>query len=453
MNILICTDIFRNGGLETHILTFSKYLYDNGFKLFLSTDGLSKKYLKGYKILFKDILYLQDIYDLDLSDFVKASNKIADFITKENIDAVICHPFGTFVYAVNASIKTNRPYFLVFHGPTSVNPSYASHFQKYYDLWFKQILLPKASHSFFVSYEVGDLLKEKSNFSNKKMSLLLNPVSVFSTPKILKNQQQYIFFASRIDKDKYDSIISSVMFFTNKILPSFPDLKLYIAGDGSMLDELKNFILKENLSKKVKLVGFLSYPDMMSMITNSKLVMGMGRVCLESILLRKRVILAGYDGLKGLVGMSNIEAIGKSNFSGRGIENCKENSLYLQISPVLRNKKDLEISKLYKYVKKHYGVSEVGGNFISTIRTSINNRTTFYTESDIIDTEIAFSYPTLIQKEEELREMERHKVLLEKKIFDNTKELENIKNSRGWKLISKIRKIRSQFFRENRKRV
>jgi len=446
MNILVCTDIFRNGGLETHIITFAKHFRENGHKIFLSTDGLSRGYLQSYKSIFKDILFLQDSFNWDWADFVNISEKIADYIIKNKIDAVICHPFGAFVYAVHACIKTNCPYFPVFHGPASVNPSYPLYFKEFYDLWLEHITLPKAAHSFAVSNETIELLKSKANSIASKTSLLLNPVTVFSKPKLSNSKQEYIFFASRIDNDKYNSIISSILFFEEKIVPEFPNLKLYIAGEGSKLDDLARFILEKNLKEKVRLLGFMSYPEMMSMISNAKLIIGMGRVCLEAIILKKRVILAGYDGLKDLVTISNIKSYGKNNFSGRGVKNSRMNSLYLKIQPILIEKKDSEFLKLYKYVNDNYGVSIVGDNLIKIMNNVLKLKVKFYTDTDLAEEEILFSFCELNKKMIESKKIKNDIIDTREKLLLKEAEIKNIKDSKSWKIVMRIRQI-VKFFR------
>lgn len=373
MRILFCVDIFRNGGLETNIITFARYLIENGDEVFLCTDKESYEYSTYYTNIFKKIFYLNDTSFTTFNSLRLNSENIQALVNSEKIDFLVIHPFNSFLYAVHASILLRKPYVLFFHGPSSVNPDLSGYYKDFFDFWVKNVSIKNSNCNFCVSKEVQLLLKSKYDDIGNKAMILKNPIPDLKKIKSPLNVGEYILLASRIDESKYNSIMNSINFFKSFILENESDLKMYIAGSGNKLDYLHEYVRDCRLEESVKILGFKEYPKLLSLMKGSKIVMGMGRVCLEGIALHKNVILTGYDGIKGFIKDSNIKKIGDENFSGRNMKNVNNKRLMKECRKILKNGDLAEESSLYLYVMDNYHISSIGKKFYKIIVESFNN--------------------------------------------------------------------------------
>tara|TARA_Y100001970_G_scaffold182041_1_gene221545 strand:- start:15522 stop:16661 length:1140 start_codon:yes stop_codon:yes gene_type:complete len=111
--------------------------------------------------------------------------------------------------------------------------------------------------------KIRDILIKKKIFSQEKIEVILDPVvdikQILSQKKIKLDDEiletNYVLAVGRLTKQKnFKFLIKSF----KKLKFNYPNLKLYILGEGEEKLELQKMILKLNLNEDVKLMGFKS---------------------------------------------------------------------------------------------------------------------------------------------------------------------------------------------------
>lgn len=138
---------------------------------------------------------------------------------------------------------------------------------------------------------------------------LKNTVVIYNSFEKLENNKattkDYLFFAGRLTPGKGANLL--VKSFKN-IVKSSPNLKLLIAGDGLLKDEIKSFINKNNLEKNIELLGQISHTQVLSYLKQAKVCIvpsvweePFGRIALEAQLLAVPTIVSNRGGLPEII--------------------------------------------------------------------------------------------------------------------------------------------------------
>ena len=297
MNILIVSENFIKGGLETHISTYYNLIDKRKNKVYFAFAKYEDNgYLKNATI-YKDFKF---DFNSSIDDFISDVDRLISIIKKHKIDVVQVHPFYSFFPALFAAKITNTKLIYTYHGYGSIN--------------FVHAMSDSLLFSFGIEYGVDKIFCVSENVVNHFREFHNN--NVVFMPNIIDEKiytEHEVDFTkrwaliSRLDYDKYPSIIKFL-----KLLPKLDIDFVDIYGSGSMLDECKKFVKKNKLDKKVKFKGFRS--DLFNELKGYTGTIGIGRVTLESLCMNYPSILIGYNKIVGVVDSHIYNDLKRINF-------------------------------------------------------------------------------------------------------------------------------------------
>lgn len=350
-NILIITENFIYGGLETQIAGQVKYLNKNGVKCYL----LCRRFESNLEVPFADIVpgfnFSHDLTCLNLVDLV---NQLTNYIKKNEIELIHAHPFFSFMPAALAAYECNIPMVYTIHGPASIN--FLNHFLNGDIL--NKIFLSDGVDKIF---NVGEYLNAEigSYDSKKKMEVLKNSVdtALFKESKFPDNKKWAL--VSRLDSDKIESILDFL-----KILNKTPIKSMDIYGSGTDFERLKSFLNEQKLENKVNLMG-KSENLHNDLLNNYDGVIGMGRVVIETLSMNLPAILLSYKGIVAAIDEQNIYNYSTFNFSGRGASILNdEEKIASEFYKVYDN---LEKYQLRDIIVKDFNEENIWEYFLETV--------------------------------------------------------------------------------------
>lgn len=316
MKILIVCEKLDTGGVETRILTTSKYWSMMGHLVYVaSAGGRLVTELAQYGVLH---------IVLPLNDNANALENISllrKFVHKESIDILHIHPYSSLVPGVLAAWLEDRPFVLTVHGPRN-NWRWA--------LWkrffvggfidsFLKMAFSRASAVIGISPEVMRYLSQTLFLPSDHTVLIPNGVDTqryHLTP--LPPSPFRFLIASRLDQDKLGSIINAIQFFSYYKRQVENDAVLWIAGEGTAEKTVeKNLqgLIKEYGPNSAKMLG--PQNRLWEIIPQCHGVMGLGRVIIEAGMCGRIPIISWTDGVHGVVSPDNIASFAESNFTGR----------------------------------------------------------------------------------------------------------------------------------------
>lgn len=265
-----------------------------------------------------------------------------------------------------------------------------------------------------------------------------------------------VLLISRFEKDKKNGVINGLKWF-DEYKKINPKAELTIVGDGSQRPKVEEQI--KELKIKCNMLGARN--DIKNIMEQNGIILGIARCMQEAIAMKRIAIITGNDDFQGIITSDNIEKFSYTNF--QDIENGKKNyaEVAKQVNSLKNQNMEEIVDKNYEWL---YANRNIKDNIyevedIETISNPIN-------ELDrneimrILISELQYMH-TWMQKEIDRgwearqktedyylgRENWNDKVLKEKeqelnqyieKYNRTLKELEEIKNSKSWKLFKKL---------------
>ena len=151
-SVLIVTEQFTLGGLETHISGEIKQLSEQGLSVHLAVGtAFEETFLPPCVSSVASGIPFEP--SASAGDLLTAIDRLRNVIRQYSIDAVHVHPFTSIIPAVAAAELEGIPFAITFHGPGSL-----SSFGPTYDFLLKEVILPSAPLIVSVSPEVSRLL-------------------------------------------------------------------------------------------------------------------------------------------------------------------------------------------------------------------------------------------------------------------------------------------------------
>ena len=191
--------------------------------------------------------------------------------------------------------------------------------------------------------------------------------------------------------------------------------------------------------------------DVLNIIKDNDLVIGLDRCILESIVMKKIAIISGYDGIKGIVTPESIDKAANINFSGWKMENQ-------DIDKVVENIADLNENKIKNILEKNYEYAYENLNFNKNIYviTDAKDKNVEIDSKELMERimELQNIYSDVVNKmdndwKEWLKAKEWFNGQIEvrdKKIISKDRQINELKmqlnqiyNSKSWKFINKIK--------------
>ena len=222
-----------------------------------------------------------------------------------------------------------------------------------------------------VAEHLGQSIKEKyQNFPQNKIITIHNGIKINNIHRDKhkgKNKEFTCGILSRLSPEKnIITALKSFKKFTNDVKNS----KLIIAGEGSQLASLKEFVIKENLEKQVSFIGHIKniekFFDKIDLFLHPAIKEPFGLVILEAFNYYTPVIGANSGGLKEII---------KDGFNGYLYNNptCHK-SLYKAMNDYYFNKKDSKdkiINNARKTLEEDFLIKKVENKVTTTISNII----------------------------------------------------------------------------------
>ena len=377
MKILIISENFRTGGLETQVIGFVKHLVKAGHEIYL-VSGLNSRTAPLKRLIGDENIFEVDMNPyLSTSAFSESLYKIISYAKEIDPDVIHLHPFTSLIYGGLASAYLEKPYVVTLHGPASVS-SWGTAYRI-----FLKIILKDAFKVFCVSREVYE--RAKAIIEGANLVLLPNGVDTERFKPAQVDPSGPIAFISRLDSDKLPGIKAFLNLWSG--LSPQERNPVHIFGDGFSLEELKAWVKDELRGESW--IRFMGHRDDLDEAIKAgySAVAGMGRVILEALAMEIPAILVGYDGVKGVVTLENVEDFAKRNFSGRYTPNVDIDELLEGMKKALR-----ERALLRDWVKKKADEGRIVERYLEELRNLPEEKEYFWKEplfSAILDAEDA----------------------------------------------------------------
>lgn len=374
MNILIVSENFLNGGLETQINSTVQSLKGK-INFFFAIKNYNEKW--NFKNVYTGFYFSG--YST-INQFCQDVDKLIQIITENNIDIVHVHPFFSFFPAVFAAKICGKPVAYTYHGIGSYNFTY----QLNDTLLFNMLLDYELDKIFCVSSK-GNKIFENIIFEKNKIVFLPNSINInqFKPAQISNNKSWALI--SRLDDDKINAIEQLI-----KILDIIDIQELHIFGYGSKKEYLEKYLLENNLNNKVFLEG---HSDTLheELSINFNGVIGIGRVIMEAISMDFPTILIGFNKIAGVVDASMYNFIKDKNFTNKYLPNISLDELKEQIQQVYNNTYD---KSFYASFREEYSSQTVSNLYYTELKninySSLLNLDCLYNEIKTINNEEAF---------------------------------------------------------------
>lgn len=296
------------GGIERYTDNLSKQLIKKGYKvIIISSDyNFDKDYIKEEK----NIIYIKiPVFKLFISRYPipKINNeykKIIKYLKKLNIDKIIVNTRFHLTSLVGAKFgyKNNIKVYLIEHGSNhlTIDNKILDFFGEIYEHLLTKYIKKYVSYYYGVSKEACNW---QEHFGIESNGVWYNSINDFSKNYMIKKDDKKIniMYAGRILKQK--GVIELINCF-NKLSKKYKNIYLHIAGDGNLLDKLKN----ENSNKRIKFYGKLDFDKLCELYAYNDIFVyapnwpeGLPTSILEAGLMENSVITSLQGGIKEII--------------------------------------------------------------------------------------------------------------------------------------------------------
>lgn len=291
MRIALLIKKFDFGGAENHVCDLANTLEKHGHTV-LILAGEGKQVIRlNPKIQYIHFRIRELVIPFQL--FV-----LVYYILKNRIEIIHAHQRLPIFMACVIRLITGIPVVATVHGRTK------------YDLrsWFTRRC---TSRIIFVSQKV-QLYSGKYNELQKKTHFIPNGIY----PKNLKvNMIPFrITYISRLDKKHAEVVLMLIKQVIPELVNRFPDISFQIIGTGDYYEQIKSeaFLLNSSDNERCTLPGYVHQLD--DIISSSSIVLGVGRVALESLSLGISVLSVNINHLGDLISTENYQHYRINNF-------------------------------------------------------------------------------------------------------------------------------------------
>jgi glycosyltransferase involved in cell wall biosynthesis len=353
MRILHLVRGFGFGGAENHVRDLANVLDEMGHEVYImARSGKQNDLLnKGVKFIYvrmSDLLAPYQIFS------------VARFVKRHGIEVIHAHQRLPVLIGSMAGKIAGVPVVATVHGHTQ------------YDV--RSPLVRKMIDKFiFVRQSTYDEAKGYGIPSEKSL-LIQNGV------RIIKYEGQRDFYSlcyvSRIDK-RHSQVISLVM---NKVLipffRRFPALKFNIVGDGDHLEEIRS--QADSINRQIGRTAVIIHgymQDVSEIIKKSGLVLGVGRVAIETLACGVTVMSVNQKYFGGLVSTENYSFFRRNNFVAYGMQSTDENMLTGEVQDYFNNIKHWqeEAAILQKQIDEDFNIFKIASSIADLYRDLIND--------------------------------------------------------------------------------
>lgn len=345
-NILVVSEFYSAGGLETQICSQARYLDTQGVKLHLVTSSPSSASARS--------IFSSTVFDLpmhtDAETLLKSSQKLLDLIDELKIDLIHAHPFFSLALALIVAHRKNIPLVATLHGPSSLVAAEETTLS----ILLRKALLQEANMLIAVSPEVKLLAHVAAPCAPV---VIPNAVEFHTVINAVPKHAPWLW-AGRLDQEKtigLRALIAEVLRQKQTVL--------HIYGSGP-----EEFALRQELEEQdpesnwVVLKGWDDH--LADRMWAYSLIAGMGRVLLEGAAAGRPCLLVGYDGIKGIMTPADMAKAAYWNFSGRGLRTISSAAFDEQLRALHEAPQQYS---LYEWVARHHSAERVWQDYLDKI--------------------------------------------------------------------------------------
>lgn len=287
MNILMALSQLEVTGAEVYATALSDELIAGGNNVYIVSDTLTKETQAEYfKIEFNK---------RSLKNRISQVKKLLEIIKEKDIQVVHAHSRASSWSSALACKIAGIPLITTVHGRQPV------HFSR-------KILKGFGDYSLAVCENIRDHLIKDLNVNKEKIEVLRNPIDSIKYSFIEKKSHEgkkIISIIGRLSGPKGD-----VTYKLLELLYRRGDLKVQVIGGKEVPERFKKY------RDKIEFLGYID--DVPKKIAESDLIIGAGRVAVESILSGKPTFAIGEANSIGLIRENKIHRALESNFGDIG---------------------------------------------------------------------------------------------------------------------------------------
>jgi len=317
----------------------SNVLDETGHKVFvMAKSGKQNNLLnKGVRFIY-----------ISMNDFLAPFKVmfVVNFIKKHGIEVIHAHQRLPVFIGCMAGRITGIPVIVTVHGQTQYDVR-----SRLSRKWIDKFIFVRQS-----TFEEA----KRYGIPPEKSILIQNGVRIVNS----QDERDYnsLCYISRIDR-RHSLIISMII---NKVLipifRQFADLKFNIVGDGDHLAVIRSEAesINNQLGRQAVIIhGYI--PDVKEIVQKSGLVLGVGRVAIETLACGVPVLSVNQKYFGGLISRENYSFFRKNNFVAYGMESPDENKLSNELVEYLNNPRHWqeEALRLQKRIDEDFNIFKI----------------------------------------------------------------------------------------------
>lgn len=311
------------GGVERYTDKLSEQLKKLGYEIVIITsnhDNLEKIEENKYKIYRLPIYNsLKQRYPIPKKN--KEYKQLIKQIENEKFDYIICNTrfYLNTQLGVKLAKKQHIPVLLIEHGSShfSINNKVLDYFGGIYEHFLTNLIKKKVTGFYGVSNRCNQWLK---HFKINAKGIFYNSIDKECYEKFSSKKYKYNFkdkivitYAGRVIREKGVYLLLDAF---NKLADQYPNIVLVIAGDGPILEELKE---KYNHSR-IHFEGKLSYDEIMPLYNATDIFVhpsmfpeGLPTTILEAGIMKCAIIATDRGGTTEVINNKKLGLIAEEN--------------------------------------------------------------------------------------------------------------------------------------------
>lgn len=437
-NIMICLEKMGIGGIETSVLNQAIEYKRRGINpIIVAANGIYSDFLKENDITFEEV-------DFPLENNVDSSKmkRIMEIIEKYEVEQVIINQLPCILSVMPACIIKNIPYVAYVHTSFSTIKNDDNNMYNWYERTYPiyqdllKIYFQNAYKIVAISELAAEYVVNRYDATKDKVIILHNSINldVYKSEN-KENKKEKFVLISRLSQEKLESIKNGVEIFEKY---DCKNKKMTIVGDGDKREELEQYVNLKKDRNKIKFVGACT--NVKEIINQNDIVLGVDRVILEAIAMKKIPVLIGYSEPKQIITKENIKIEADEGFSGENLKSTSIEELAKQIK-----EKNIDVEENYNYVKENLNIQK---NIYTEEKTEINYEGANIEIIRLIEKlqnkniELQEKIPKINEKlNGELEKANKELEETKKQSEEILKELQSVYNSKRFKIVNKIANI------------
>lgn len=364
MNILIVSEAFVGGGLETHIHTYYTAL-KNEHPFYFAFGSFNNRSAIDTNLVDTECNFLRDS---TIQQFLDDVVHIVQIIHQKKIDVIHVHPFLSLFPVMVASQLTKTPLVYTYHGIASFS------------------FINRLNDSILFYYGLNELIGKVFTVSNngkkaliqhmhlKNVCFLPNPIntSLYFEHEIKQNRCWAVISRLDADNGKEEALIKLF-----DILPELNIERIDIYGDGTRKKALMEYASKLKLHDRVHWMGFQA--DLYQSLNNKyNGIIGTDRVAIEGLAMGYPVLEMGYGRINGIIDQALLEKAMDTNFDANILPDAYDvERLNTMLEQVYDAPDDFNYREI---ICKHFDSRLVAENYIREL-----NGTAFHDHANVCE--------------------------------------------------------------------